>query len=140
MNAALPQAMWRTVAGDGFPPCDGHTTFIGINSAGYACCFNAMRGGLCVMETAEGNYRQMSDLRDWRLLDRPAHGASRPAAPLEETLRRAAGVVLPDAPFTAKAKGVIAGDGKTCPNDHDPSCGWPECNCRNAGVKEGTNG
>lgn len=71
-------ADWKTVESDGFPQCDGHTTFIGINSAGYACCFNAMRGGLCVMETAEGNYRQMSDLRDWRLLDRPARGVSRP--------------------------------------------------------------
>jgi hypothetical protein len=68
------RAAWRTVQRDGFPSCDGHTTYIGINSAGYACCFNAMRGSLCVMETAEGAYRQMSDLRDWRLLDRPALG------------------------------------------------------------------
>jgi hypothetical protein len=67
-------ADWKTVATDGSPPLDGHTTYIGINSAGYACCFNAMQGGTCVMETAEGRYRQMSDLRDWRLLDRPARG------------------------------------------------------------------
>jgi hypothetical protein len=67
---------WRTVECDGLPACDGHTTYIGINSAGYACCFNAMDGGLCVMETAEGRYRQMSDLRDWRLLDRPARGVN----------------------------------------------------------------
>lgn len=63
---------WRTVASDGYPACDGHTTYVGINSAGYACCFNEMRNGLCVMSTAEGDYRQMSDLRDWRLLDRAA--------------------------------------------------------------------
>jgi hypothetical protein len=62
---------WNTVQRDGFPPLDGHTTYIGINSAGYACCFNAMQGGTCVMTTAEGAYPQMSDLRDWRLLDRP---------------------------------------------------------------------
>jgi hypothetical protein len=67
---------WHTVQNDGFPACDGHTTYIGINSAGYACCFNAMRAGTCVMETADGTYRQMSDLRDWRLLDRPADARS----------------------------------------------------------------
>lgn len=67
---------WKSVDRDGFPPCDGHTVFIGINSAGYACCFNAIRGGLCVTETPEGNYRQMSDMRDWRLLDRPQHHAT----------------------------------------------------------------
>lgn len=66
---------WRAVDADGPPPCDGHTTFIGINSAGYACCFNAMRDGTCVMETADGAYPQMSDLRNWRLLDRPAPAA-----------------------------------------------------------------
>jgi hypothetical protein len=71
-GAAHIERPWHTVAIDGNPPCDGHTTFIGINSAGYACCFNAMRGGMCVMETPEGAYRQMSDLRDWRLLDRPS--------------------------------------------------------------------
>lgn len=65
---------WKTVTADGYPPCDGHTTFIGINSDGYPACFNAMRGGLCIMETAEGKYRQMSELRDWRVLDRPARG------------------------------------------------------------------
>ncbi len=65
---------WRTVATNGYPPCDGHTTYIGINSAGYACCFNAMHDGLCVMTTAEGSYRHMSDLRDWRLLERPTSG------------------------------------------------------------------
>jgi hypothetical protein len=70
----FPVADWKTVADEGFPPCDGNTSFIGINSAGYACCFNAVQGGTCVMETAEGAYRQMSDLRDWRLLDRPARG------------------------------------------------------------------
>jgi hypothetical protein len=32
--------------------------------------------------------------------------------------------------FTAKAKGVIAGDGQPCPNDHDPHCAWPDCLCR----------
>lgn len=33
-------------------------------------------------------------------------------------------------PFTAKEKGVIAGDGQPCLNDHDPYCGWPNCLCR----------
>jgi uncharacterized Zn finger protein (UPF0148 family) len=62
---------WHNVARDGFPPCDGHTTYIGINSAGYACCFNVLHHGLCIMRTAEGAYRQMSDLRQWRPLHRP---------------------------------------------------------------------
>ena len=31
---------------------------------------------------------------------------------------------------TAKQQGVVAGDGLPCPNDHDPDCGWPNCNCR----------
>lgn len=73
---------WKSVERDGMPPCDGHTTIIGINSAGYACCFNAIHGGLCVMETAEGAYRQMSDLRGWRLLDRPAAGVDSSRGPL----------------------------------------------------------
>lgn len=32
--------------------------------------------------------------------------------------------------FTAKAKGVVAGDGQPRPNDHDPNCHWPDCLCR----------
>ncbi len=40
---------------------------------------------------------------------------------------------------TALQAGAIAGDGKPCPNDHDPDCRWPQCNCRtreppNAGI------
>ena len=31
---------------------------------------------------------------------------------------------------TAKQKGLRAGDGELCPNDHDPDCRWPQCNCR----------
>lgn len=67
----IERTAWSTVERDGLPPVDGHTVFIGINSAGYACCFNAIWQGQCVMETAEGSYQQMSDLRQWRRLDRP---------------------------------------------------------------------
>lgn len=35
-----------------------------------------------------------------------------------------------DGPFTCKQKGVIAGDGRPCPNDHDPDCRRPQCRCR----------
>ena len=91
---------WRNVNRDGVPPCDGHTVFIGINSAGYACCFNAMQSGTCVMETAEGAYRQMSDLRDWRLLDRPT--------------RSAGAAVTPDC--------NCPGDGSPWPRFHAPNC------------------
>lgn len=85
ISIAAVEGPWKTVAQDGLPPCDGHTTYIGINSAGYACCFTAMRGSLCVMETAEGTYCQMSDLRNWRLLDRPARtaGVTTPQPPKE---------------------------------------------------------
>jgi hypothetical protein len=31
---------------------------------------------------------------------------------------------------TAKQAGLVAGDGQPCPNDHDPDCRWPNCNCR----------
>lgn len=31
---------------------------------------------------------------------------------------------------TAKQAGIVAGDGQPCPNDHDPDCRWPNCNCR----------
>lgn len=34
---------------------------------------------------------------------------------------------------TAAQKGLIAGDGKACPNDHDPDCRFPQCNCRQWG-------
>lgn len=33
---------------------------------------------------------------------------------------------------TAKQQGLVAGDGQPCPNDHDPDCRWPQCNCRRA--------
>lgn len=50
-----------------------------------------------------------------------AHGitatpAKEPAAPKRE-------------PWTANEKGVIAGNGQPCPNNHDPDCLWPDCNC-----------
>jgi hypothetical protein len=31
---------------------------------------------------------------------------------------------------TASQAGLVAGDGQPCPNDHDPDCRWPNCNCR----------
>jgi hypothetical protein len=33
---------------------------------------------------------------------------------------------------SAKQAGIVAGDGKPCPNDHDPDCRWPNCRCRDA--------
>lgn len=94
------RSAWHTVECNGLPPCNGHTTYIGINSAGYACCFNEIReAGMCFMATAEGAYRQMSDLRDWRLLDRPspAPGSGLPAGqgdalrPIEQPCRKCRG-------------------------------------------------
>ena len=38
---------------------------------------------------------------------------------------------------TAKAAGIIAGDGLPCPNDHDPDCRWPDCLCHARGRPPG---
>jgi hypothetical protein len=63
---------WNTVKRDGLPPCDGETVFVGVNEAGYACCFNAMdKRGWCVMRSPEDSQDQMSALLWWRVLDRP---------------------------------------------------------------------
>jgi hypothetical protein len=71
--SAAPADGWKTVERDGLPPCNGETVFIGINSAGFAACFNKMNhDGCCLMGSAEANTAQMSCLRDWRVLDRPA--------------------------------------------------------------------
>lgn len=31
---------------------------------------------------------------------------------------------------TPMQRGELAGDGKPCPNNHDPDCRWPTCKCR----------
>jgi hypothetical protein len=64
---------WKTVQRDGMPPCDGETVYVGINAAGYACCFNLIdKRGFCVMQSPEDRQDQMSQLYWWRVLDRPA--------------------------------------------------------------------
>jgi hypothetical protein len=64
---------WCSVERDGIPPCDGETVYVGINSAGFACCFNQARpDGLCLMGSPECSTAQMSELRWWRMLDRPS--------------------------------------------------------------------
>jgi hypothetical protein len=62
---------WQHVDIDGQPPCNGETVYVGINSAGYACCFNEMRHGVCVMVSAESYDPHMSELRYWSVLERP---------------------------------------------------------------------
>jgi hypothetical protein len=64
----------------------------------------------------------------WALFDAGWHAGVSAAMGMEPIYT--AGVNPCAEPFTAKAKGVVAGDGKPCPNDHDPECGWPDCNCR----------
>jgi hypothetical protein len=64
-------AEWRNALLE-TPPCDGETVFIGINSAGFACCFNEVtRDGVCFMTGPEISTVQMSGLKWWRVLDRP---------------------------------------------------------------------
>lgn len=36
---------------------------------------------------------------------------------------------------TAKQAGLVAGDGRPCPNNHDPDCRWPDCNCRQTNAR-----
>lgn len=63
---------WRTVAEHGLPKYQPDVTYIGINSAGYAACFNiADADGSCWSHTGEENICVMSGLRWWRVLDRP---------------------------------------------------------------------
>jgi hypothetical protein len=63
---------WRAVSADGMPPCDGETVYIGINSNGFAACFNAMTpDGCCLMGGPECSTAQMSGLEWWRVLNRP---------------------------------------------------------------------
>jgi hypothetical protein len=63
---------WKNVARAGMPPCDGETVYVGINEAGYACCFNLIdKRGWCVMRSPEDSQDQMSALRWWRVLHRP---------------------------------------------------------------------
>ena len=40
-------------------------------------------------------------------------------------------------PWTALEKGLIAGDCRPCPNDHDPDCRWPQCVCREREAAQG---
>ncbi len=64
---------WRTVARDGMPPCDSETVFTGINTAGFAACFNEVTpDGCCSMQGPELSTVQMSGLCWWQVLDRPA--------------------------------------------------------------------
>lgn len=39
---------------------------------------------------------------------------------------------VPANAMTPLKRGDLAGDGAPCPNDHDPTCQWPHCNCRSA--------
>jgi hypothetical protein len=64
---------WSAVAVHGSPQCDGEQVYIGINSAGFAACFNWINpDGLCVMGGPESSTAQMSELCYWRELDWPS--------------------------------------------------------------------
>ena len=70
---------WKSVKIHGLPPCDGEKVFVGINSAGYACCFTdtimARRQTVsCLYDTAENSEVMMSDLAMYRELDYPENG------------------------------------------------------------------
>lgn len=67
---------WHSVELDGLPPCDGETVFVGINTAGFAACFNEVaHDRVCSMQGPEICTVQMSGLNWWRVLDRPDFAA-----------------------------------------------------------------
>jgi hypothetical protein len=75
------------------PPCDGETVYVGINTAGFACCFNEVtHDGVCSMQGPELSTVQMSGLRWWRVLDRPDSAKESPVA----DRRYNAKLILPD--------------------------------------------
>lgn len=79
---------WHHIDRNGMPLCDGETVFVGINSAGFACCFNQVRpDGLCLMGSPESSTAQMSELRWYRMLDRP-DVVPMVAAPQDAALRK----------------------------------------------------
>jgi hypothetical protein len=69
----LPPHAWREVDEHGYPGFRPDVTYVGINSAGYAACFNFADPvkGECWMHTGEEQICLMSDLKWWRVLDRP---------------------------------------------------------------------
>lgn len=70
---ASPIAAWKTVERDGVPPCNSETVYVGINTAGFSCCFNEVtQDGVCSMAGPELTTIQMSALRYWRELDLPS--------------------------------------------------------------------
>jgi hypothetical protein len=73
---ALP---WRNVAVDGMPPCDKMRVFVGINTAGFATCFNWINEhGQCEMGGPELWTVQMSCLKWWCELEYPADTSKPP--------------------------------------------------------------
>ena len=78
LRAKLEQAekdarRWIPVS-ERLPACDDERVYIGINSAGYVCCFNALDSrGQCVMESPESSVTQMSELTHWMPLPEPPH-------------------------------------------------------------------
>lgn len=69
-----------TKAAKQLPPCGDDQDFIGINTAGFAGVFNAVRvidgNTYCLMETAEESVSIMSDLDVWKPFIRPPLPAS----------------------------------------------------------------
>ena len=77
---------WRTVECDGLPKYQPDVTYIGINSAGFAACFTlADMEGFCWMNTSEENICVMSELAQWRVLNRPGGEVTEPVSRQEQT-------------------------------------------------------
>lgn len=54
------------------PPTDGETQFVGINSIGFAGCFDHYRNGTCWINTAEdGSIEIFNGLEWWAVLALP---------------------------------------------------------------------
>lgn len=103
---------WMDVDVHGVPVMDGHSVFVGINTAGYVGAFNDMNGdGTCISGTAEACTAVMSGLKYWRRHRGPhqpeeaEHAALRnkmPAQDLENLLRIGRGLAV-----TLRAHGLV---------------------------------
>lgn len=66
---------WKNTKTDGMPPCDSETVYVGINSAGYAGCFNSVTSSpyedSCWYDSPEGTALILSGLMYWKVLEMP---------------------------------------------------------------------
>ena len=77
---------WKKLSNDNLPPTDGEAMFVGINTAGFFGCFNALssfdngKTWNASYETAEETIETMGDVEYWCELQPPNALANVPAS------------------------------------------------------------